>query len=78
MTAMKNTSQEHGAYVRKVQEDTQNFAQGLLGEIERLRVVVATLEAEARALGAAAVLRKPQSLPDLAHLALTVMEGRRG
>ena len=36
------------------------------------------MEAEARALGAAAVLRKPQSLPDLAHLALTVMEGRRG
>jgi len=36
------------------------------------------MEAEARSLGAAAVLRKPQSLPDLAHLALTVMEGRRG
>ena len=34
------------------------------------------METEARALGAAAVLRKPQSLPDLAHLALTVMEGR--
>ncbi len=38
----------------------------------------AEMEEEARALGAAAVLRKPQSLPDLAHLALTVMEGRRG
>jgi DNA-binding response OmpR family regulator len=38
----------------------------------------ADMEAEARALGAAAVLRKPQSLPDLAHLALTVMEGHRG
>jgi hypothetical protein len=36
------------------------------------------METEARSLGAAAVLRKPQSLPDLAHLALTVMEGRRG
>ena len=35
------------------------------------------MEAEARSLGAAAVLRKPQSLPDLAHLALTVLEGRR-
>jgi DNA-binding response OmpR family regulator len=35
------------------------------------------MEAEARALGAAAVLRKPQSLPDLAHLALTIVEGRR-
>jgi hypothetical protein len=29
-------------------------------------------------MGAAAVLRKPQSLPDLAHLALTVMEEHRG
>jgi len=36
------------------------------------------VEAEARDLGAAAVLRKPQSLPDLAHLALTLMEGLRG
>jgi DNA-binding response OmpR family regulator len=36
------------------------------------------MEAEARAMGAAAVLRKPQSLPDLAHLALTVMEEHRG
>ena len=34
------------------------------------------METEARSLGAAAVLRKPQSLPDLAHLALTVLEGR--
>ncbi|HEV7500359.1 MAG TPA: response regulator [Vicinamibacteria bacterium] len=36
------------------------------------------VDAEARDLGAAAVLRKPQSLPDLAHLALTLMEGLRG
>ena len=36
------------------------------------------VEAEARELGAAAVMRKPQSLPDLAHLALTLMEGLRG
>jgi CheY-like chemotaxis protein len=36
------------------------------------------MEAEARGLGAAAVLRKPQSLPALAHLALTIMEERRG
>jgi len=49
MSAMKNTNNEHGAYVRKVQEDTQNFTQDLLGEIERLRVVVATLEAEKQA-----------------------------
>ena len=40
--------------------------------------VSAEMEEEARALGAAAVLRKPQSLPDLAHLALTVMDTRRG
>jgi len=40
--------------------------------------VSADMEEEARSLGAAAVLRKPQSLPDLAHLALTVMQARRG
>ena len=37
---------DHGAYVRKVQEDTQSFAQGLIGEVERLRVLVARLESE--------------------------------
>jgi CheY-like chemotaxis protein len=36
------------------------------------------VDAEARRLGAAAVLRKPQSLPSLAHLALTLLEGPRG
>ena len=36
------------------------------------------IEEEARRLGAAAVLRKPQSLPALAHLALTLLEGPRG
>ena len=36
------------------------------------------VEAEARALGAGAVMRKPQSLPALAHVALTLMEGPRG
>jgi CheY-like chemotaxis protein len=40
--------------------------------------ISAEVEAEARDLGAAAVMRKPQSLPDLAHLALTLMEGLRG
>jgi CheY-like chemotaxis protein len=35
------------------------------------------VEAEARRLGAVAVLRKPQSLPALAHLALTLLEGER-
>ncbi len=37
---------DHGAYVRKVQEGAQSFAQDLLGEIERLQVLVAALEAE--------------------------------
>lgn len=45
---------DHGAYVRKVQEDTQNFAQGLIGEVERLRVQVAALESEKAALAAQA------------------------
>jgi len=40
--------------------------------------ISAEVETEARDLGAAAVMRKPQSLPDLAHLALTLMEGLRG
>jgi CheY-like chemotaxis protein len=40
--------------------------------------ISAEVEVEARDLGAAAVMRKPQSLPDLAHLALTLMEGLRG
>jgi hypothetical protein len=41
---------DHGAYVRKVQEGAQSFAQDLLGEIERLRMLVATLEAERESL----------------------------
>jgi len=45
---------DHGAYVRKVQEDTQSFAQGLIGEVERLRVQVAALESEKAALAAQA------------------------
>lgn len=40
--------------------------------------ISAEVEAEARRLGAAAVLRKPQSLPALAHLALTLLDGPRG
>ena len=45
---------DHGAYVRKVQEVTQSFAQGLIGEVERLRVQVAALESEKAALAAQA------------------------
>jgi putative methionine-R-sulfoxide reductase with GAF domain len=41
---------DHGAYVRKVQEGTHTFAQDLLGEIERLQVLVAALEAEKEGL----------------------------
>lgn len=48
MSLVKNPG-EHGAYVRKVQEDTQNFAQDLMGEVERLQIAVATLEAEKQA-----------------------------
>ena len=43
---MKPIRNDHGAYVRKVQEGTQSLAQDLLAEIERLRVLVAALEAE--------------------------------
>jgi GAF domain-containing protein len=47
---MKTTRNDHGAYVRKVQEGTSTFAQDLLAEIERLRVLVAALEAEKASL----------------------------
>ena len=43
---MKHGPNDHGAYVRKVQEGTQSFAQDLIAEIERLQVLVAALEAE--------------------------------
>ena len=33
MSETKPGRADHGAYVRKVQEDTQNFAQGLIGEV---------------------------------------------
>jgi GAF domain-containing protein len=43
---MKQSRNDHGAYVRKVQEGTQTFTQDLLGEIERLHLLLAALEAE--------------------------------
>jgi len=43
---MKETRNDHGAYVRKVQEETQSFTQDVLGEMQRLQVLVATLERE--------------------------------
>ncbi|HET6900542.1 MAG TPA: GAF domain-containing protein [Vicinamibacteria bacterium] len=52
MTETKPARTDHGAYVRKVQEDTQNFAQGLIGEVERLRLQVAALESEKEGLAA--------------------------
>ena len=54
MSEPKTNRTDHGAYVRKVQEDTQNFAQGLIGEVERLRVRVAALESEKESLAAQA------------------------
>ncbi len=54
MSESKPARNDHGAYVRKVQEDTQNFAQGLIGEVERLRVKVAALEAEKEAMASRA------------------------
>ena len=54
MSETKPGRADHGAYVRKVQEDTQNFAQGLIGEVERLRVLVAALESEKATLAAQA------------------------
>lgn len=47
---MKDTRNGHGAYVRKVQEGTQSFTHDLLGEIERLHVLVASLQVEKETL----------------------------
>jgi hypothetical protein len=43
---MKNDGKEHGEYVRRVQGETQRYAQNLLTENEQLRRRVATLENE--------------------------------
>jgi hypothetical protein len=68
---MNPSRNDHGAYVRKIQEGTQSFAQDVLGEIERLRVLVATLEAEResraeKALDTAVVLQSNEALRALA------------
>jgi archaellum component FlaC len=47
---MKTTRNDHGAYVRRVQEGAQSLAQDMLGEIERLKVKIAALEAENESL----------------------------
>jgi hypothetical protein len=47
---MSQGRNDHGAYVRRVQEGTHTFAQSLLGEIERLHVLVASLEVEKETL----------------------------
>ena len=52
---MKPGRNDHGAYVRKVQEGTHSFAQDLLGEIDRLRVLVAALQAARKASPTGAV-----------------------
>jgi len=60
---MKAVRNDHVAYVRKVQEGTQSLAQDLLGEIERLQVLVAALEAEKSSLE-----DRTKELPDLARI----------
>lgn len=47
---MKDSRNDHGAYVRKVQEGTQSFTQDLLSEIERLHALVASLQVEKQSL----------------------------
>ena len=47
---MKQSRNDHGAYVRRVQEGTHIFAQDLMAEIEKLRVLVAALEEEKEGL----------------------------
>ena len=50
MSESKPARPDHGAYVRKVQEDTQAFTQGLIAEVEALKVLLATLQSEKDAL----------------------------
>jgi hypothetical protein len=47
---MKNEGKEHGEYVRRVQGETQRYAQTLLAENEHLRRRVAAVESERVAL----------------------------
>jgi hypothetical protein len=53
---MKDREKGHGGYVRRVQEDLQRYAQGLLAENESLRVHAAQVEAERLKLADAARL----------------------
>jgi putative methionine-R-sulfoxide reductase with GAF domain len=50
VTETRSTHTGHAAYVRKVQEDTQSFAQELIAEVERLKVLLASLESEKETL----------------------------
>jgi GAF domain-containing protein len=43
---MKKVNGDHGAYVRKVREETQRYAQDVLADNEKLRVLVASMESE--------------------------------
>lgn len=47
---MKKNGDNHSKYVRKVQQETQEYVQTLLGENERLRVLLAKMESENRQL----------------------------
>ena len=44
--SVTNSGDGQGAYVRRVQEETQKYLQDLLGENERLRAAAATIESE--------------------------------
>jgi hypothetical protein len=55
---MKTNDGDHGAYVRKVREETQRYAQDLLADNEKLRVLIATLEREKAALAEKARVAK--------------------
>lgn len=49
---MKNVRNDHGAYVRRVQEGASNLAQDMLGEIERLQAQVASLRSQLESIRA--------------------------
>ena len=55
---MKKAGGDHGAYVRKVREDTQRYTHDLLAENDKLRALIASLEAEKSALADKARMAK--------------------
>jgi len=64
---MKRDQKAEGTYVRRVQGENQRFSQGLMAENEKLRVLIASLEAERlqlrdRAESVEAVLKQNEGL----------------